>query len=71
MLRQPNQSNSHFKGGIDVSSAIPPSIRLFVELIFLVGDTAQVVSSSATSTELDSTELHTVYSIYELVCPAQ
>ena len=30
--------HSHFKGGIDVSSAIPPSIRLPEELLFLLAN---------------------------------
>ena len=55
--------HSHFKGDIDVSSAIPHSIRLFVELLSLLAtDTAEVVSPSATSAEFDPTQLHSIYS---------
>ena len=55
VFKQPDQ-NSHIKGGIDVSSAIPHFIRLFVELLSLLTDKAEVVSpSSATSTDFDST----------------
>ena len=46
--------HSHFKGGIDVSSVIPHSIpgTSFLEAPLLVGDTAKVVSSSATTNVL-------------------
>ena len=57
------RNHSHFKGGIDVSSTILHSIRCFAELL-QIGDTAGVVSSSATSTEFNSISLYTIYTIY-------
>ena len=47
--------HSHFKGGIDVSSAIPPSIRRSEELPSLLANSEVVSSDSAKSTEFDAT----------------
>ena len=43
--------------------------RSFRGAPLLVGDRAERVSSSATSTEYDSTQLQTIFSIYVLVYP--
>ena len=46
----------HLKGGIDVSSAVPSSIRLSEELLSLLAISREVVSpDSAKSTEFDAT----------------
>ena len=51
---------SHFKGGIDVSSAIPPSIGRSEELPSLLANSGVVSPDSAKSTEFDATRLHTI-----------
>ena len=47
--------HSHFKVGIDVSSAIPPSIRRSEELPSLLANSEVVSPDSAKSTEFDAT----------------
>ena len=74
VLEQPSQSILHFKGGIDVSSAIPPSIRRSGELPSLLANSEVVSPDSAKSTEFDTWYHMTAYhrvlyiSLYSNMC---